>query len=204
MKKLTPGEQKTLQYYNQYGRQWAQGKTKFDWKDDFEQFRKYLPKGKVLEIGSGGGRDAKFIIGAGYDYVGTDISEGLLKIARENNPGATFYQKSVYDLDFPENSLDGFWAIAVLLHIPKTRIDEALQNIHKVIKADGIGVIALKQGEGESMENPPEGGERFFAYYNLEEFKNILSKNNFKILSSRIWPKNERTTWLIYFVKVVK
>ena len=148
--KLTKREQQTLKSYDQYGKQWAASHLDFDfWVPELKKFKKYLSEGKVLEIGSGGGRDAKELIRAGYEYTGTDISKGLLEAAKKYNPGAKFLLKSVYDLDFPENSFDGFWACAVLLHIPKSRIDEALRQLHKVVKPNGVGFISVKQGVGE-------------------------------------------------------
>lgn len=111
-----------------------------------------LPTGKVLEIGSGGGRDAKELIAKGYKYTGTDVSKGLLEEARKANPSTVFLRQSVYDLDFPDNTFDGFWASAVLLHIPKDRIDEALSRLRAVVRNDGIGFISIKQGEGQKIE----------------------------------------------------
>lgn len=58
--KLTHKEQQTLDSYNKYGKQWAASHLDFDfWASELKRFKNYLPKGRVLEIGSGGGRDAK-------------------------------------------------------------------------------------------------------------------------------------------------
>lgn len=58
--KLTLQEQQTLNSYNKYGKQWAASHLDFDfWAPELRRFKKYLPKGRILEIGSGGGRDAK-------------------------------------------------------------------------------------------------------------------------------------------------
>ncbi len=73
----------------------------------------------------------------GYDYVGTDASEGLIKIAQSRNPTANFKHMSVHNLDFPQNEFDGFLAAAVLLHTPKDRIKAALDRIRAVIKSNG-------------------------------------------------------------------
>ena len=133
--KLTPQEKLTIEAYDQNATTWAQSRNKKgDWAKEKETFKEYLPSGKVLEIGSGGGRDAKDLIEMGYEYTGTDISKGLLEEARKNNPKATFLLQSVYELDFPEKTFDGFWACAVLLHMPKDRMSEALKSIHNVIK----------------------------------------------------------------------
>lgn len=207
--KLLKEEKLTLSAYEKDGVKWAAEHNDSDrWSPDFIRLKKYLPKGKILEIGSGGGRDAKKLHQLGYTYVGTDISKTLLKVAQKQNPNLKFFHKSVYNLDFTKNSFDGFWACAVLLHIPKSRIDEALQNIVKIVKNNGIGFISVKQGDGESIvDDTLDNGtnlKRFFAYYQLEEFANVLKRNAFKILNSEIRKVSEKTTWLIYFVRVIK
>ena len=204
--RLTKEEQETIQSYDKYGKQWAASHLDFDfWAPELRGFKKYLPEGRVLEIGSGGGRDARELIKAGYEYTGTDISKGLLEAAKKYNLGAKFLLKSVYDLDFPKDYFDGFWACAVLLHIPKSRIDKALRQLYRITKPRGVGFISVKKGKGEKITiEPPPDGKRFFAYYSLKEFETILLKNNFKILFSKERKKTEKTTWLIYFVRTIR
>ncbi len=106
-------------------------------------------------------------------------------------------------MDFPDNTFDGFWASAVLLHIPKDRIDEALGRLHSVVKNGGVGFISIKQGEGQKVEEDDmnRGHKRLFAYWQDDEFQNTLKRNNFEIIENRVRPTNERTTWLVYFVR---
>jgi len=104
----------------------------------------------------------------------------------------------VHDLDFPAGEFDGFWAAAVLLHIPKERIDEALKKIKKVVKPSGVGFISVKQGEGEKTD---EATGRWFAYYGQDEFTDVLRKNGYKVLEAGIRPTEGETTWLTFFVK---
>lgn len=204
--KLTKQEQQTLDSYNKYGKEWAAGHLDFDfWEPELKRFNKYLPKGKILEIGSGGGRDARELIKAGYEYTGTDVSKGLLEAAKKYNPGAKFFLKSVYSLDFPISFFDGFWACAVLLHIPKSRIDEALRQLHRVTKPGGVGFISVKKGKGERFTiEPPPDGKRLFAFYSLKEFEGKLHRNDFEILYLKERKKTAKTTWLVYFVRPIK
>src|SRR3990172_7698795 len=120
---LTPKERETIRYYDKTASQWASQHLTHKFWGRMTTFYKLLPKGKVIEIGCGGGRDAKDYLIGRYDYVGTDASGGLLNEASKRNPNCKFLKRSVYDLDFPENSFDGFWASAVLLHIPKGKIN---------------------------------------------------------------------------------
>lgn len=205
--KLTREEKITLKTYNDNALDWLGGHPAIKiYKEEMKIFKKFLPTGKILEIGSGSGRDAKELIDLGYSYVGTDISKSLLSIAKKANPGAKFLLQSVYDLDFPDNmKFDGFWASAVLLHIPKTKIDVVLQKIHKFIKSGGIGFISFKEGQGERLENNTSDykGSRFFAYYLREEFEGVLLRNNFEIIQFKKVNKSN-TNWLYFFVRVLK
>lgn len=158
----------------------------------------------MLEIGAGTGRDAKDLTDLGYDYVGTDNSEGLLNIARKRLPNHQFAVQSVYDLSFPEK-FDGFWASAVLLHIPKARINEAMQRTKSAIKPGAIGFISIKDGEGEKVTKHKFDSsselERLFTYWSKEAFTKVLSDNGFEVLFYKYKPISEKTNWHLFIVK---
>ncbi len=194
-------EQKTVGYYDTEAEEWvsAHGGSEGDsyWKDQMAKFHELLPNGKVLEVGSGAGKDAAALISLGYDYTGTDASEGLLKIAQRRNPGAKFERMAVNDLEFPEGEFDGFWTSATLLHIPKSGIDGSLERIKRVVKPGGIGFISVKQGGGEKED---EETGRWFAFYTKDEFSDILGRNGYEILESET-RVTEEDTWLVFYVK---
>lgn len=198
--KYSDEEQKTITYYDNYAAQWAQANGDSDdttfWKNEMEIFHEFLSAGSVLEIGSGTGRDAKALIELGYAYTGTDVSKGLLKLAQARNPQAVFLLQSVYELSLHQK-FDGFWTASTLLHIPKKKINEALQRIISHVKPGAIGFISLKQGEGEKID---DSTGRFFSYYSLNEFKNILHDNDFTVLKSGI-KSNSAKSWIMFWVK---
>lgn len=204
MIKNSASEQNTIDYYNKHADSWTKqhggsiGESY--WAKEMLQFKKYLPSGKVLEIGSGPGKDATALITHGYQYVGTDASIGLISVAQKANPGATFLCQTVQNLDFPENTFDGFWTAATLLHVPKTQILTVLSSIGKCIKPNGIGFISLKQGSGEKHESRTK---RLFSYYSVSEFSQFLNAANFEILKTDVRPE-KTDTWLSFFVKVIK
>lgn len=196
---LQDKEKKTVDYYDQSAKEWNAahgGEDGSYWLSEMQKFHSLLPSGRVLEIGSGSGKDAKALIEMGYEYTGTDASQGLIEVAQERNPNATFQHKSVFDLDYPENSFDGFWTAATLLHIPKDRIDDALASIRKPVKVKGIGFISMKQGDGEK-EDTNTG--RWFSYYSQDEFAEVLLKNGFEIKDKEV-RQGEKDTWLVFYV----
>lgn len=209
---MTPNadEKLTIAAYDNQTTHWVdQHQTPNFWEKEMDKFQELLPAGKILEIGSGGGRDAKELVYRGFSYIGTDASTGLIKEAKRLNPKATFLVQSVYDLDFPQNTFDGFWASAVLLHIPKSKIDKALIKIKQVVKPNGIGFFSIKDGEGERMVTEDAqigdmGSSRLFSFYSRQEFEEVLKINGYKVEEFQYRPMNEKTKWLIFFVRVMK
>ena len=197
----TNREQQTIDYYDKNAQEWASTHNGYAdesyWKAEMAKFHDLLPSGKVLEIGSGTGKDAADLLNM-YDYVGTDASEGLLKIAHARNPQAEFRHISVYDLDFPKNSFDGFWTAATLLHVPQERIDEVLQKIKTQVKTGGVGFISVKAGAGERVDHDTG---RWFAYYSQKGFHQVLERNEFKVLEEKT-KQGQKDWWLCYWVRV--
>lgn len=203
MSRLTQPEIITKESYDSVSQKWhdTHSTSRF-WGENFDKFFELLPEGKLLEIGCGAGRDAQELIAQGYDYVGTDISKAQIEQARKNNPGAIFEQASLYDLNFPEQ-FDGFWAAAVLIHVPKSRIDEALEAIKRNIKTKAIGFLAMKEGDGERVESKDylDNTQYFFAYWQRDEFRKVLECHGMTSLHEDYIPMGERTKWLTYIVR---
>lgn len=206
---LTLEEKKTVEYYDSHADEWSSQRKPSDpsfWDKDIEKFNKLLSKGKIIEIGSGSGREAQRFIKLGYSYIGTDISKELLKIAQQNNPNGKFIESSIYDLSFQKNSFDGFWCCATLLHIPKSKIDEAFKKINEILKKGAIGFISIKESRSRN-ESKNEKSERFFEYYAKGEFDEILVRSGFDIIETEEKMQKRKNSdivyWLVFFVKKI-
>lgn len=84
------------QFYTQNAKHYHQTKQKF-WADGERILQKiadlHLEKPKILELGCGGGRFLSYLKAnyqAEFDYVGVDMAEGLLELARNDHPEAEF------------------------------------------------------------------------------------------------------------------
>lgn len=198
-------EVETIQTYNKYAASWVdEHADRRVLKVTVSKFKKFLSSGAILEIGSGGGSDAELLVAAGYRYFGTDASAGMVEAARAKHANLQFEQLSVYDLADLHRQFDGFWASAVLLHIPKQRIDEALQAISTVIRLGGVGFISMKDGEKEEFEKREKAGRhenRLFAYWRKDEFEKALKHNGFTVVDYTYESVNERTNWHKFIVR---
>jgi len=188
MARLQAEELATRRAYDDHAPEWAltHDEPGF-WREEMATFEAMLPPpAYVLEIGAGAGRDAADLIAAGYRYTGIDFSEGMLTLARQRLPRACFRHMTVYDLpplDAPA-LYEGFWAACSLLHIPRSRIGEALRAIRKCLICGSPGFIAMKQGSGEGVSDAGQRNmERFFAWWQREEFADALLRNGFEVAS---------------------
>jgi ubiquinone/menaquinone biosynthesis C-methylase UbiE len=205
---MTDKEEATIQTYDNNAAVWAEQHnfdlSKNTFADALKEFYGLVPDGaSVLEIGCGGGRDAAELV-KHYDYTGTDASEGMIKAAKSAVPDGTFIKCNVYDLQELDKKFDAFWAAAVLLHIPRNRIDEAFRSIKAVTAPDAVGMIAIKAGDKEEFEVRDIDGiheERLFTYWTHEEFTEVLKRNGLDIISYTYKPVSQRTNWHIYLIR---
>ncbi len=61
-----------------------------------------ITKGLIVDLGCGSGIWAQELIKAGYEVLGVDISEAMLKIARKRAPQARFIKKSFLKMRLPK------------------------------------------------------------------------------------------------------
>lgn len=117
----------------------------FNYKKEYEFHRDIFVRNKcssILEIGCGTGNLSRLFVNAGYKYVGTDISEEMLAIARKNNPGITYIQKDMRDLDFNADFDAAFISGRGFSYMLKNSdVCCCLESIYKSLKYDGVFVF---------------------------------------------------------------
>jgi SAM-dependent methyltransferase len=188
MNELTPEERVTKAIYDANAEKWGDSHNNpVFWKKEMGRFASLVPAGRVLEVGSGVGREAAGFIEHGYVYVGIDVSSGLLRVARQRNPRGKFMEMSLYDLHFDE-PFDGLWCLSTLLHIPKRRIGEALESIRGCLKPGAVGLVTMKEGDGERVERLSDAstrlGGRFFAFWQMDELRAELEKHGLEVFDT--------------------
>ena len=99
------------------------------------------PGMRVLELGCGTGEmwagNAQ-IIGKCGQFVLSDLSEGMLRQAKENLreiPGIEYRIIDIMDIPFPADSFDAVIANMMLYHVPD--LDKGLDEVHRVLRPGG-------------------------------------------------------------------
>ena len=89
---------------------------------------------KILDVGCGPGRDARYFCDKGARVTGIDLSSETLKIARSTAPDAHFVIMDMRSLDLVSTSFDGIWCCASLYHLPKVFVNTTLTEFYRVLK----------------------------------------------------------------------
>lgn len=181
-------KEETRKTYNKYPELFDEKFGKYfgkEIKDKADFFLEELKGRKIVDLGSGPGNHAEYFKEKGFDVLCVDISEEMVKLCRKK--GLKAEVMDIEDLKLPEKTFDGVWAYTSLLHMPKSKIKNAIKNIHKILKQDGVLSVSLIEGSGEGFEvrdYHPET-KRWFSYYNDEEIKGLFGRNfNFMEISS--------------------
>lgn len=191
-----PKKQQTVDTYNKSASSLAE---KFDSigarAENIDEAFSFITKAnpKVLEIGCANGRDAKEILKHTSDYLGIDISEELIRIAKQNMPKAKFEVADIENYDFPQ-SVDTILAFASLIHSDKENLKAILDKVYSSLNEGGIIYISMKQGKYKKLTQEDKFGIRTYYYYTPEDIRDIVGKK-FKILKEKMQDFNNQS-WL--------
>ena len=113
------------------------------------RFAGVLPPGaRVLEIGSGSGRDARALERAGLDVRRTDVTPAFVELLRAGGDEADLLDPLTDDLADPAapgTPYAGVWANACLLHVRREDLPAVLGRLAEATAGDGA---ALRVGQG--------------------------------------------------------
>lgn len=124
---------KTKAFYNKNAALWSSRKTdSFHHELTFMKIISLWPeKASIIDIGCASGIHVPLFLGMGHKlrYFGIDISKAFLKIASRRYPTLTFAQGNILEKEsLPKKKFDGFWAAAVLMHVPLEGWGKCLQT----------------------------------------------------------------------------
>lgn len=101
-------------------------------------------KGKCLDAACGIGNNIRTILDYDLEVIGIDKSERALNFAknRYRNEVVSFFPSEIENMNFADNSFDVVICTEALEHI--VNIKNAIVELHRVLKADGILIISFQ------------------------------------------------------------
>jgi SAM-dependent methyltransferase len=199
---MTKSTNPTKDFYNANAAKWAaQKNNSFYHEAEFKTFVSKFKKGsQILDVGCAYGIHVPLFLGIGRDlkYEGVDISASFLKMAKSRYPQLTFQETDVLDeKSFPGKKYDGFWAAAVLMHIPLSKWPLMLENIEKHMKSGAVGYITVPKERFSTAADP-----RHFEIFSTTKFKEILGSRKWKVLKSGHKDSTATNDWLWFLIQL--
>jgi cyclopropane fatty-acyl-phospholipid synthase-like methyltransferase len=149
--------------------------------------RQWLPAaGRVLEIGCGSGRDARFMASQlGVDVLSTDGSEKLIALAAQQqvppDGKQPLFHQAVFPLDVGNDLLnerfDAIVSIAFLMHLADNELFEFAWQVRKMLNSGGIFFCSFCPGRKSTAEDP-----RFFADRQAGQIQLLFESLGFNLL----------------------
>lgn len=135
-----------------------------------EQFIQYLaPKSKILEFGSGPGKDWKILTKKGFDVTGSDYSEEFLNHLENAFPTGKFIQLDTSKIVVQDN-YDCIYSNKVMHHLTDEQLKNSLEKQNNLLNSGGVICHSFWKGEGDE-----EFKGMFVNYHTQKEIENIVN-----------------------------
>lgn len=114
---------------------------------------------RVLDVGCGNGLNLSMFVDEGMEVTGIDISQKMLRVARETCPTATLIHGDFLAHPFPPECFQGVFAKAFIHLFPMSDALKLLAKIHAVLVPEGVFYVTT------TIESTPAEGLRKKADY---------------------------------------
>lgn len=143
------------------------------------------PGSRVLEIGSGGGRDALALEEVGLSVRRTDVSWAFVELLRADGHEADRLDPLTDALDDPARGepYDGVWAHACLLHVARADLSVVLARLADASRPGAVLHVAVKEGDGEAWSTHGAiEAPRHFVFWRAEPLCEVLEQSGWSVV----------------------
>lgn len=156
---------------------------------------KYGVGKEVMEIGSGAGALASWLVEQGYQVTCIEPAETLAKKAEEK--GLKVHTTTIENFE-TDHQYDNIVAISSLIHVSKSDVPAQIKKISNFLKPYGLFFVSFIEGEGEGLEDPTKVGKlRYFTRWNDKELESLFSPHFTLLENHRIYSKKMGHTFLL-------
>lgn len=187
----------TLRHYQQCAEEFRAGTRDHDVSQNIAALLGHIqaePPYQILDFGCGPGRDLRTFSALGHTAIGLDGCPRFVEMARADS-GCEVWLQDFLALDLPAARFDGIFANAVLFHVPSQELPRVLDQLYAALKPGGVLFSSNPRGENQEGWN----GERYGAYYDLQNWRALLGAAGFLELQHYYRPAGlprEQQPWL--------
>lgn len=139
------------------------------------------PAPRVLDAGCGPGWETATFAERGFDPVAVDLTRSFPARTAERVPSAAVARADMRALPLATAVVDGVWACASFLHVPRADAPGTLAEFGRVLRPGGALTLSVKRGTGTAVGDGYGGDERRFTLYEPEELRGLLADVGFAV-----------------------
>ncbi len=169
----------TVQHYDSSAHSFWEGTKDHDVTQNYAAFLNALPARpglKILDFGSGPGRDTLYFKSVGHFPTALDGSAAFCAMAMALS-GCPVLNQNFVALDLPAETFDGIFANASLFHVPSQELPRVLKELRAALVPNGILFSSNPRGAEEGWS-----GNRFGNYMEIDVYEKILREAGFTLL----------------------
>ena len=168
-------------YYESNAERYTAETISADMSEQYQRFLPLLKKGaKILDVGSGSGRDVCYFQKQGYQATALEPSKNLCREIRKVFSGEIVC--SDIQNYRPAERYDGIWACASLIHLQDEEVLPFFERIDRYLNDDGIVYISGKNG----IQSGKAGDGRYFLEFTEHLVEKILTVNK-QLKLEQLW-----------------
>jgi SAM-dependent methyltransferase len=137
------------------------------------RFASLAGAGPVLEIGSGPGRDARYLESRGVRVIRTDATPAFVSLLRAAGHDARQLDARTDPLGGP---YQGILANAVLHHLNRDQFEDVLRRARTAAVPGGVLGFTVKEGDGAAWSEHKLGVPRHFTYWRAPAVRAALRR----------------------------
>jgi len=138
----------------------------------------------LLELGCGSGRDASFLAHNNFKVTAIDASYDMISEAKRLHPEISefLHVKLIpNELNFKNNSFDGVYSIAMLMHLSQSHIQQTIHKIFNLLKVGGIFLFSVSIKRDDIDEHEKDSNGRLFTTMTKEKWIDYCTEQGFKL-----------------------
>jgi SAM-dependent methyltransferase len=142
---------------------------------------------RVLELGCGPGLPVAKALAEQHFFVGVDLSEGQLHLARRNAPGARLLRADIGTIDFAPASFDAIVAFYSVIHLPRDEHPRLIGHIVKWLRPGGffVGNFGAHDNAG-AYEDWIDGVPMYWSSFSADRTIELLREAGLRLVKHEV------------------
>jgi ubiquinone/menaquinone biosynthesis C-methylase UbiE len=185
--------------YDKIARTYHERRDKFKNNELLIGFSVLLPsRGDVLDVGCGAGVPVtRFLVDAGFNVTGVDVSSSMLALARGHVPEVSLLKMDMRHLAFAADCFDGVCAFYSLFHVPRKEHFQVLFGFNRLLRKGGNLLFSSGRREWEGVEDF-HGADMFWSHPDREATRQMVIDAGFTVNMSDVQEHGgEKQYWVM-------